>query len=113
MSTPASPTSDDKTFAVLAHIGGIVLGFIPSLVLWLVKKDDGDTFAVRQSKEALNFQISVLIGYVVCAALTLILIGILLFWILWLVNVVFCIIAAVKASNGEEYRYPLTLRLIN
>ncbi|MHB1633540.1 MAG: DUF4870 domain-containing protein, partial [Acidithiobacillus sp.] len=67
----------------------------------------------QQSKEALNFQITVLIAYVVASILSTLLIGMLIFPLIFMVNLIFCVLAAIKASNGEVYRYPLTLRLLS
>lgn len=103
--------SDDKTMAILAHIGGIFFGFIPSLIIWLVKKDDSP-YVTIQAKEALNFQIFIAICMFISFILMLVLIGIVLLIAVSIIDLVFCIVAAVKVSNGENYRYPLTLRLI-
>jgi uncharacterized Tic20 family protein len=104
-------SQDEKNIALLTHLGGIFFMFIPSLIVWLLKKDDSP-FLADQAKEALNFQITVMIGYAVGFALTLILIGILVIWAVAITNLVLCIVAAVKASSGQSYRYPFTLRLI-
>ena len=109
--TPAAKT--DKTFAILSHIGGIFFGFIPSLIIYLIKKSEpGHEFDAENAKEALNFQISIMIAWFACFILTFAIIGAFLIPIIILANLILCIIAAVKASNGENYRYPLTLRLI-
>lgn len=105
------PGSDDKTMAILAHIGGIFFGFLPSLIIWLVKKDESP-YVDQQGKEALNFQIFIAISCVISLILMLVLIGVVLIILVSLMNLVFCIIAAVKTSSGENYRYPLSLRLI-
>ncbi len=104
-------SKDDRNIAVLTHVAGIFFGFIPALIVYLLKKDSS-AFLADQSKEALNFQITVLIGIVISSILFVILIGILLLWAVVIANIVLCIIAAVKTSNGETYRYPLTIRLI-
>lgn len=103
----------DKTFAILAHIGGLFTSWIAPLIIFLIKKSDPDsTFAADQAKEALNFQITVFLIYVACFFLSFVVIGLFLFWIAMMSNLVLCIVAAVKSSNGVAYRYPLTLRLI-
>lgn len=104
--------ANDKNIAVLTHIGGIFFGFIPSLIVWLLKKDDSP-YLGEQAREALNFQITLLIGYMVAWVLTFILIGLLVFALLWIANIILCIMAAVAVSKGEDYRYPFALRLIN
>lgn len=110
--TNGTTSANDKNIAVLTHLGGIFFGFIPALIVWLLKKED-NPFIGEQAREALNFQITVLIGYVVAWATTFLLIGLLLLPALIIANLVLCIMAAVKTSNGEQYRYPFALRLIN
>lgn len=105
-------TANDKNIAVLTHIGGIFFGFIPSLIVWLLKKEDSP-FLGEQAREALNFQITVLIGYMAAWVLTFVLIGLLVFPAIWIANLVLSIMAAVAVSKGEDYRYPFALRLIN
>jgi uncharacterized protein len=103
--------SDERMWAMLGHVGGIVLGFIAPLVTWLVFRERS-AFVDDQGKEALNFQITILIGYVVGTILSAILIGFLLLFIVWIVSIVFAIMAGIAANRGERYRYPVTLRLI-
>ena len=82
------------------------------LIVYLIKKGSGDEFTTANAREALNFQITLVIAYVVCFILSFVLIGIFLLWIVILANLILCILAAVKASNGETYRYPMTIRLV-
>ena len=107
-----SISQDEKTMALLAHLGGIFFGFIPALVIWLIKKDES-AFVAEQAKEALNFQITVMLGFVISFILIFIVIGIFLIWALVIANLVLCIVAGVKANSGVSYRYPLAIRLIN
>lgn len=102
----------DKTAAILVHIGGILFSWLAPLIIYLVKKDDPDRFTLDHAREALNFQLTLLVAYVGCFILSFVLIGLFLFWLVMLANLVFGIIAAVKASNGIEYRYPMTIRFI-
>lgn len=102
----------DKTLGILVHIGGIFFSWLAPLVLFLVKKDSGDKFTIDNSREALNFQITVLIMYIGCFILSFVLIGIFLFWVVMLGNLILSIMAAVKASDGLVYHYPMTIRLI-
>ena|ERR1039457_3258396 len=108
----ASITANDKNIAVLTHLGGIFFGFIPALIVWLLKKDDSP-YIGEQAREGLNFQITVLLGYLVAWVLSFVLIGLLVFPVVYIANLVLCIVAAVKTSKGEEYRYPFSLRLIS
>lgn len=107
-----TPSNDDKNIATVTHLGGTVFSFIPGLLVWILKKDDS-AYIADQAKEALNFQITVLIAQFIAGVLTIILIGFLFIGIIWILNVVFCIIAAISTSKGETYHYPLSLRLIN
>jgi len=106
-------SQEDRTIALLTHLSGVVLSFIVPLIVWLIHRDKPDrSFLNDQSKEALNFQITIAIAFLACSVLTLILIGMLLMPLVWLVNLIFCILAGIKANEGVAYRYPFTLRLI-
>jgi uncharacterized Tic20 family protein len=107
-----APSNDDKNIATVTHLGGTVFSFIPALIVWVLKKDDSE-YISSQAREALNFQITVLIAQFIAGVLALILIGFVFMGIIWLANIVLCIIAAISTSKGETYRYPFTLRLIN
>lgn len=108
------PSSDDRNLAMLTHLSGFIFSLIVPLIVWLVHKDRADkAYLVGEAKEALNFQITVLIGYVICGVLAIILIGALLGWLLWLANLILCIVAAVKVSSDGSYRYPFALRLVS
>ena len=119
----ASPSV--RTWTVLCHASAFLGFFIPAaghivgpLIVWLVKR--GESAEIDEhGKESLNFQISMFLYTaalgVVCFILMFILIGFLLlplFAILFLADVVLVIIASLKASEGQLYRYPLTIRLI-
>ncbi|MFN2508714.1 MAG: DUF4870 domain-containing protein [Chthoniobacterales bacterium] len=81
------------------------------LIVWLMKRDESPEIDAH-GKEAVNFQISMLIYTVVAAVFCLILIGFVFLAILWVLNAVFVIIAAIHASDGKFYRYPMTIRFI-
>lgn len=106
-----TPSTDDRNLAMLAHLLGIVSGFVGALIIWLIKKDQS-VYVDEQGKEALNFQITMLIAFVGAWILMFILIGMLLMPLLLIANLVFCILAAVAASNGKSYRYPVAIRLL-
>ena len=110
---PAGASQEDKTLAMLTHLSGIILGFIVPLIIWLVNKDKSDKGWLNdQAKEALNFQITLLIVYVVGTILSMILIGALINLVAWLTCIVLSIMAALKVNEGVAYRYPFALRLI-
>jgi uncharacterized Tic20 family protein len=111
---PVSHGNDDKNLAMLTHLSGFIFSIIVPLIVWLINKDRSDkTYLVTESKEALNFQLTVLLGYVICWILTVILIGAFLHVVLWILNIVFCILAAVRVSQTGSYRYPFALRLVS
>ncbi|WP_242112234.1 DUF4870 domain-containing protein [Luteimonas aquatica] len=104
---------EDRTVALLVHLSGILLGFIVPLIVWLVNKDKPEkSFLNDQSKEALNFQITLLIVYVIGIILSVILIGALINLVAWVCCLIFSIIGGLKANEGIAYRYPFALRLI-
>jgi uncharacterized Tic20 family protein len=112
------PTQDERTWAMIAHLAafvGLVLplagNIIGPLVVWLTRRDTS-AFVATEAKEALNFNISVALAAVVCWLLTLATVGILLGAVLFVIWLVMTIIAAIKASEGIGYRYPISLRLV-
>jgi uncharacterized Tic20 family protein len=111
-SQPEVARTQDTTIAILSHIGGLFTSWVAPLIIYLIKKDDADKFSAENAREALNFQITLILWYIVCFVLSFVLIGLFLFWVVALANLVLSIIAAVKASNGITYRYPLTWRII-
>jgi uncharacterized Tic20 family protein len=111
------PSKDARLWAMIAHLSafaGYVLpfgNFIGPLIIWQTKKDV-HPFAGEQGKEALNFQITVTLAILVCIPLMFICIGIPLAMAVGVADLVFIIIAAIKANEGVAYRYPFTLRLV-
>ena len=108
--TSGAVTQDSKNIALLIWIGTIFFGFIPGLIFYLTKKDD--PYILDQSKEALNWSITAFIGYLAGTILTFVLIGILVLVAVSLCHLVFCIMGAVGASNGKNFRVPYAIRLI-
>jgi uncharacterized protein len=130
---PAAPLSeaDDKLWASLAHLGGI-LYILPSLIIYLVLKDRGAKVRV-EAKEALNWQITFVGIWIILEILTAIITAIVVaasisslngaglgfagfLWIFpfvwWLLNVLFSILGFVKVNGGGSYRYPFAFRFI-
>ena len=116
-SSPGTPSAEARQWALFAHLSalaGLIIPFgniIGPLIIWQVKKAEFP-FVDDQGKEALNFNITAAIAFLVAMALTLVLIGVLLLPVVGIGWLVFTIIAAIRANNGETYRYPVTLRLI-
>ena len=110
-------TRDQNMWAMLCHLSALAGFIIPlgnvigPLVIWMIKKDVYP-LVDDQGKEALNFQISMTIYYIVASILILILIGIVLLIGLALFSLIVTIIAMIKASDGVAYRYPLSIRFV-
>jgi len=114
------PTKDERTLALVAHLGAAVaslvsaglLSFLLPLVIYLVKREDSE-FVADQAKESLNFRITLFMGYLISVPLIFVGVGLCLLPIIWLVDLVFGIIAGIKSYDGERYRYPFAIRLVN
>jgi uncharacterized Tic20 family protein len=114
----AAPTENERTWGMLAHLSALagvvvwLLGcIIGPLVVWLARRDSS-AFVAEHAREALNFNITVVLAALVCMALMLVFVGFILGTALFVVWLVFTLIAAIKASEGEHYRYPFSLRLV-
>jgi uncharacterized protein len=109
----STPTSDERTFAILSHILAVVpgIGIFGPLVIWLIKKDESP-FVEANAKESLNFQLTIIIGYIIGFILLVVVIGAFLLAVLGLLNLILVIVASVKTSENKIYRYPFNLRLI-
>ncbi len=108
-----------RKWAMLCHLSALVglLGngigfFIGPLVVWLIKRED-DPLIEEQGKEAVNFQLTMFLAMFISLLLAFVLIGIPLLIVFGLMMVINPIIAAVKTSNGERYRYPISIRFLS
>lgn len=106
-----TPTSDERTMAILSHVLCLVVGFWAPLIIYLVKKDDSK-FVAEHAKESLNFQISLVIYVIISCILILVIIGIFLLWALGIAAIILIIVATIRASENKLYRYPFCIRLI-
>jgi len=107
----AGSGTDPKTLAVLAQVLSIFTGFLGPLIIFLMN-GDRDPYVRHHSAEALNFQLTLLIAYVVSFVLMLVLIGFLLFFVVWILALVWGIQAAIAANRGQWYRYPVSIRFV-
>jgi uncharacterized Tic20 family protein len=110
-------SAGERNWAMAAHIGSLAaawfaLGLIAPLLVLLIK-GDSSPYIRRHAVESLNFQINALIYIVACVVLMFVLIGFVLIVVYGIFYLVCVITATVRASNGAEYRYPLTLRLMS
>src|SRR5436309_9273571 len=117
--TTPQQSSDVRTWCVLCHASALIGFFVPwaghilaPLVVWLLKRGESPEVDAH-GKESINFQLSMLVYSVISGILCLVLIGFALLAILHVLNVVFVIIASIRASEGNFYRYPLTIRFLN
>ena len=107
----------ERQWALICHLSGLCGYIIPfgnlivPIIIWSMKKDEMPMVDAH-GKEVINFQISFTIWFVIATIFIFILIGIPLLIALLLLQVIFIIIAAIKADNGELYHYPLTIRFI-
>ncbi|TXK15696.1 DUF4870 domain-containing protein [Microbacterium saccharophilum] len=99
-------------WATLVHVGGIFFGFLPALIGYLVLKDRGP-FVRAHTATALNFQLTLLIAEVVGWLTSWLIIGFVIVLAVYVVKIVFSIIAAVKANQGQWYTYPLAIRFLS
>jgi hypothetical protein len=107
----SAPSKDSKNLAVLCHMLGLITSFLGPLILWLMKKDN-DAFVEHHGREALNFQLTLLIVYLVGGLLICLHVGFFVIAAAWIGNLVFSILAASAASKGQCYQYPVCIRLI-
>ncbi len=112
---PPQIPAEARNWATLSHLSAFLMflgipALVGPLVAWLIKRDD--PYVEYHAKEALNFNISFLIYGAVAGVLILALVGLLLLPIVFVTWFILAIRASIKASAGEYYRYPLTLRLV-
>jgi len=108
--TPMSP-GDEKLWSMLVHLGGIFFNFLPAVIGYVVLKDRGP-FIRAHTATALNFQLTLLIAYLVGFVLSFVGIGLLVMLAASVINIVFSILAAIAANKGEYYVYPLAITFV-
>jgi uncharacterized Tic20 family protein len=110
VNTPVA--TSDRALMILSHLSALLgVGLLLPFIVWLVKRHDPDMVAAHAA-EALNFHLSLLLYVVFLIPLCVVLIGIPLLIVLGIGSVVLAIVAALRASDGVLYRYPLTIRLV-
>lgn len=108
-----------RTWGMLCHLTGLACyigvpfgNILGPLIVWLIKKDEFP-FVDDQGKESMNFQISMTIYAIVAGILIIFLVGLPLLLVLIIAHIVLIIVAAVKANEGEAFRYPFIIRFIS
>jgi len=110
---PQTPRGNDKIWSILSHLSALIgVGLILPLVVYLAMKGDSE-YVANNAREALNFHLSLLIYGLCCIPLIFVVIGIPLLVLIGLASLVLAIVAAIKASDGGCYHYPLTIRLVS
>lgn len=115
---PGLPTQDERSWGMVAHLAALAffvapfIGNILGPLVVLLAKREHSAFVAAHAKEALNFNITYLLGALVCCLLLAFSIGILFGALLFVVWLVLTIIAALKANEGVAYRYPFTVRFV-
>lgn len=110
-----TPGKDARNWGMICHLSALAGYLIPfgnilgPLIVWAIKKDD-DPFIDDQGKEALNFQLTMTILFIIAFLLMFVIIGIPLFAALAVFVLIMIIIASIKANDGIYYRYPMTIR---
>jgi len=120
-------SASERQWAMFAHLSALVaiwmggMAFLGPLIVWLIKRDEM-RFVDDQGKEALNFQLNILLlkiaAGVVGFALAVVTFGLGLFLLvpllggLVVLDIILAIVAAMKANTGEAYRYPYIIRLV-
>jgi uncharacterized Tic20 family protein len=106
--------ADQRLWATLTHVGGILFNWLAPLITYLVLKDRG-AFVRAHTATALNFQLTLLIAYAAAFVLTLISFGILgfVFLVPWVLSIIFGIMAAIAANKGEFYTYPMAIKFVS
>lgn len=101
-----------KAVAIISHLGGVFFSWLVPLIAFLIYPGHRSPWLGRHTKEALNFQITLFIGYIVGGILTLVLVGFVILFALWLYSIIAAIMASIAASRGEDYRYPFSIRIL-
>lgn len=111
-------SQNERVWAMFCHLSafaGFIIPFgsiIGPIVVWSIKRDQYP-LVDDQGKEAINFQISMLIYFIVSAVLILLLVGIPLLIAIFFFRIIIIVVAAVKANEGVRYRYPVSIRFVN
>ncbi len=104
-------TDDEKTWALIAHLGSVFLGFLAPLIALLAKGNESK-WVRAHAIEALNFQIMMFIIYSVSGVLSVVVIGLCVLFPALIAATILSILAGVQGFQGRAYRYPFSLRLI-
>jgi uncharacterized Tic20 family protein len=106
----------ERTYAMCLHLSlltvHVVMPVIPALVMWLIKRDRSP-FVDDHGREAINFQLSLVIYFVASIVLFFCGIGVVIAMAVYVLGIVGMILGAVAAQRGEYFRYPATIRFLH
>ncbi|AIE60388.1 DUF4870 domain-containing protein [Bacillus methanolicus] len=105
------PANEERLLAAAIYVSSFFTTFIGPLIIWLLKKNES-SFVDYHGREYFNFLISYGVYSIISLLLMLVLIGFVTIWIVGILTVVFTIVAAIKAYEGEEYRIPFVFRIL-
>jgi uncharacterized protein len=111
------PNADETNWGMFAHLSALIGFIVPfgsivgPLLIWQIKGKEM-AFVATEAKEALNFQITMAIAFLVAWLLVFVVVGFLLIGVLAVIDLILVIVAALSASKGQPYRYPVALRLV-
>ncbi|KPH62926.1 orotate phosphoribosyltransferase [Pseudoalteromonas porphyrae] len=114
---PVVTTKDERMWAMLCHLSALTGFIVPMgsiigpLIVWLIKKDEMPLVA-EHGRKSLNFQITMLIAYIVCFILMFAVIGVILLPLVAIFSFIMVVVGAIKTNDGKEFNYPLSLNLI-
>lgn len=124
MSTPATASGDDKTIAVLAHLSPIIalvvtagwLSWLGPLLVWLIWRDRSPlvrTAAATSFNFNVTIWIAIVLGWILAFTIVLLPVSLLLWFVPGILQIVYSIVGAVRASRGESFNYPLQIPILN
>ncbi len=108
---------DQRTWAMFCHLSalaGLLFPFgsvIGPLIVWLVKKEEMPLVA-EHGRKSLNFQLTMMIAYIVCFMLMFVVIGVILLPLVALFSLIMVVVSAIKANDGKEVKYPMAIEFI-
>lgn len=107
----------ERNWAMFCHLSAFAGFFFPlggiigPIIFWLSRKDTSE-LVDRNGKASLNFQLSMLLYTVLCIPLFFILVGFVIAGVLFVVEIVSVVVASIRAANGQDYRYPISIPFI-
>ncbi|GKW54427.1 DUF4870 domain-containing protein [Pseudoalteromonas shioyasakiensis] len=108
---------EQRTWAMFCHLSalaGLLFPFgsvIGPLIVWLVKKEEMPLVA-EHGRKSLNFQLTMMIAYIVCFMLMFVVVGVILLPLVALFSLIMVVVSAIKANDGKEVKYPMAIEFI-